>query len=82
MFQDSLDIFIIFDHFLMVTTALLVRTSANSFAHDAVEMPFPAGLLASFNHRFKFDEELDIFLVLVSSPMRFGELLADGCNRI
>ena len=82
MLKDSFDVFVVLYHLLMMTTALLVGTSSYGFAHDAVEMPFPAMLFSSFNHRFEFHQELDILLVLLRCPMRFRELFARCWDRI
>ena len=73
MLDDSFEIFVVFDHFLMMASALLVRTGSNSFAHHSVEVPFPFVFLASFNHLFELDQKINIFVVFFISPVRSGE---------
>ena len=59
-----------FCHFLVVASALFVRTSSNGFAHHSVDVPFSSVFLASFNHIFEFDQKINIFVIFFISPVR------------
>jgi hypothetical protein len=74
--NDSFDCLVVFYHLLVVTSALFMGTAADGLAHHAVEVPLPPVFLAALYHRFEFDEEADIFVVLFLSPVAFRELFA------
>ena len=55
MLDNSIEGFVMFDQFLMVASALLMRSGSDCLAHHSVEVPFSFVLFASFNHIFEFD---------------------------
>jgi hypothetical protein len=75
MLDDSFDGSIILDHLLVVAAALLVGTRPQELAHDAVEVPLATLLLLSLYHLSKFHQEVDVFSILLVSPVRSGVLL-------
>lgn len=75
MLDDSIDGSIILDHLLVVAAALLVGARPQELAHDAVEVPLATLLLLSLYHLSKFHQEVDVFSILLVSPVRSGVLL-------
>jgi len=73
MLDDSFKSLVVFDHLLMMASALFVGTSANGFAHHPVEVPFPFVFLAAFNDILEPDEKIHIFMVFFISPVRSRE---------
>lgn len=71
MSDHSLHCLVVFHHLLVVASALLVGTAADGLAHHAVEVPLPPVFLAAFDHRFEFDEEADVLVVLFLTPVTF-----------
>lgn len=75
MLDDSLYRFIVFNHFLMVASALLMRTSSNELAHYSIQMPFSSSLPLPLNNLLKFDQEFNVFLIFLIIPMGSGIFL-------
>ena len=55
MLDNSIEGFVMFDQFLVMASALLMRSGSDGLAHHSVEVPFSFVLFASFNHIFEFD---------------------------
>ena len=61
-----------FDQFLVVAPALLMRSGSDGLAHHSIEVPFSFVLFASFNHFFEFDQEFNVFFIFFIVPVRSG----------
>lgn len=68
------------DHLLVMTPALFVGSSSNGLAHHSVDVPFSSIFLASLDHFFEFDQEVNIFSVLFIIPVRSGKSFLVACS--
>lgn len=68
--EYAVDVFVVFEHLLVVAAALFVGTSADMFAHDAVYVPLPLFLLLTLEYFPELQQEDHVFVVLFIAPVR------------